>query len=240
MSRDLTDEERVAACELERGRDDGVVGGVACHRRDERADLRLGQPAQFDRERSAGERRGRVGPGDPHHGERQAVELAHQELEQGERLPIGPLQIVEHHHQRLRPRCFAQALDDGVEAEEPLVAGTAGGRARRVVERPRGVDAGASRRVRDLLPQSQRRLAVLGGPGPQRPLLARRVRDERRLPDARLSGHEREGAASARGAVHHPFEIRGRAFAADEGSDPDVVDAGAGVHPLDRTGPTLR
>ena len=137
-------------------------------------------------------------------------------LEQRDRLPVGPMEVIEHHAQRLRARDRQQQLSDRFEQQEPLglrIGGLRRGRIRHpaseIARQP--ADLAAVRRnvsgehvARRMLDQlradldprliRRRRDPPMHAPqqtaNPSRVRAERRIRSQPRLPDPRLAGHK--------------------------------------------------
>jgi hypothetical protein len=128
--------------------------------------------------------------------QRQPADVRGEELEQRERGAVGPVDVLEDEHRRLRPHAFREPCDDGVGLLEPRDLGGIGRVECRKLA-PRGHAA------QDLPPRPQLRRAVhcvalpemrrdAGGSGVGRNLL-----DQARFADPRLTSDEDRRAAPA-------------------------------------------
>ena len=162
------------------------------------------------------------------HGERAAAQLAGDELQQAQRVGVGPLEVVQHDDQPVGPAALVEDAGHAVEQSELVIAGLAGPHV--LVSRQR------ADRPQHLRPWPERRCTrSFAGTTPRRSDALRRgvvggLGDQHRLADARLAADEHQRAVAGARPVDRHRERGGRRAPSEQRhrTHRTIVDHGTG------------
>ena len=172
-------------------------------------------------------------PGASEQEQRDALRPCGQAAHEKQRRPIRPVQIVEGEHERPPRRDLFEPLGDGVEHSD-AVGLRVGGRLARAARResPEAAredvrDRERRQRLREWLVRP-RRLLLAPAVQHERPSplhCMRELRQQTGLPDARLTGHQRDTALAAARARERLVQASARRLPPREGITPNRIEA---------------
>ena len=243
--RQLANKERVPTSSLAQRTGRGPIWARPRQRLHDGGNGRLVEPVQDDSDDRPvapylGERlRERVArasldvPGASEQEQRDALRPCGQAAHEEQRRPIRPVQVVEGEHERTRRRDLFKQLGDGVEHSDPVALRVRGRLARAACrEFPEAVpedvrDRERRQRLREWLVRPRRLLlaAAVQHECPSPLHCVRKLRQHTGLPNARLTGHQRDTALAAPHPRERLVQTSARRLPPREGITPNRIKA---------------